>query len=172
MSYFGHARIDVAVADVGVAGRIPGHVGHLPEHAVDRRQRRLGMLERLGAFVGGFLLASEHHHDVALGIELDHHVGALVGDPDVVVLVDAHGVRERPGVEVVADLANIFAVRAEFQKLRGAGRVGRSGGVAARENEDVSLGIDGHAGDFAEIQILSEASPALGTESNAMSGAP
>ena len=30
---FRDARIDVAVADVGVAGGIPGHVGHLAEHA-------------------------------------------------------------------------------------------------------------------------------------------
>ncbi len=31
---FGDARIDVAVADIGVAGRIPRHIGDLPEQAV------------------------------------------------------------------------------------------------------------------------------------------
>ena len=51
----------------------------------------------------------------------------------------------------MADLANVFAVLIEFQKLRGAGGVGRPGRVPARENEDVSLGIHGHAGNFAEI---------------------
>ena len=36
----GDARIDVAVADVGVAGGVPGHVGDLAELAVDGRERR------------------------------------------------------------------------------------------------------------------------------------
>ena len=58
---FGDAGIDVAVADVGVTGGIPRHVGDLAEKAVDGRERGLGMLERLGAFVGGFLLAAEDH---------------------------------------------------------------------------------------------------------------
>jgi hypothetical protein len=49
----GDAGIDVAVADVGVTGGIPRHVGDLAEKAVDGRERGLGMLERLGAFVGG-----------------------------------------------------------------------------------------------------------------------
>src|SRR5262249_58088145 len=39
---FGHARIHVAVADVDVALRIPGHVGRLAEAAVDGRERRGG----------------------------------------------------------------------------------------------------------------------------------
>src|SRR5712692_7554190 len=33
----GDAGIDVAVADVGVAGGVPSHVGDLAKHAVDRR---------------------------------------------------------------------------------------------------------------------------------------
>ena len=70
----------------------------------------LGCLQRPGAFVRGFLLAPEHHRHPALGIELDDHVRAFVRGPDVVLLVDPHRVRERPGVQVVADLANVFAV--------------------------------------------------------------
>ena len=111
------------------------------------------MLQRLGAFVGGFLLAPEHHDDLAFGVELDDHVGAFVGGPDVVILVDAHGVRERPGIEIVADFANVLAVLIEFQKLRGGGGIGRTVGVPARKNEDMSLGIYGDAGYLAEIQI-------------------
>ncbi len=32
------------------------------------------MLERAGAFVGGFLLAAEDHDYAAVGVELDDHV--------------------------------------------------------------------------------------------------
>src|SRR2546422_4816398 len=149
----GDARIDVAVADVSVAGGIPSHVRNLAEHAIDRSKGWLDVLERLGAFVGGFLLATEDHHDAAFGIELDNHVGAFVGDPDVVVLIDFDGVGEGPGVEVVADFAEEFSVGSKFEELRGSGGVGGAGGVAAREDEDVAFRIDGDTGGFAEINI-------------------
>jgi len=42
--------------------------------------------------VGRFLPAAEHHDDAPVGIEPDDHVRPLVDRPDVVVLVDAHGV--------------------------------------------------------------------------------
>jgi hypothetical protein len=149
----GDAGIDVAVADVGVAGGVPGHVGDLAEKSVNGRERRLGMLERLGAFVGGFLLAAEDHHDAALRIELDDHVGAFVGDPDVVFFIDANGMREGPGVEVVADFAEKFSVGGEFEELRGGGSVGWPGGVAAGEDEDVAFGVDRDAYGFAEVEV-------------------
>src|SRR6266581_1239090 len=63
--------------------------------------RRLDVLERLGTFVGGFLLAAENHDDAAFGVELDDHVGAFVGGPNVVVPIDFDGVGEGPGVEMV-----------------------------------------------------------------------
>src|SRR6202035_654711 len=65
-----------------------------------------------------------------------------------------YGVRESPGVEMVADLANIFAVGCEFEELRRCRAIRGTGGVAAREHKNVSLGIDGHAGGFTEIQIV------------------
>ncbi len=99
------------------------------------------MLERLGAFVGGFLFAAEDHDDAALGIELDDHVGAFVGDPNVVFFIDAHGMGEGPSVEVVANLAKELSVRGKFEKLSRGGSVGGTAGVAAREDEDVSLGV-------------------------------
>src|SRR5260370_34003088 len=73
----GDAGIDVAVADVGVAGGVPSHIGDLAKHAVDRRERRLGMLERLGAFVGGFLFAGEDHGGRALASGLGEPFGGL-----------------------------------------------------------------------------------------------
>src|SRR2546425_4760381 len=152
----GDARIDVAVADVSVAGGIPRDVGDLAKHSIDGRKRRLDVLERLGAFIGGFLLAAEDHDDATIGIELDDHVRAFVGDPDVVVLIDFDGVGERPGVEVVADFAEEFSVGSKFEELRGSGGVGGAGGGAARENGDVAFRIDGDTGGFAEINIGGE----------------
>ena len=149
----GDARIDIAVADEGVAGLVPGHVGDLAKPAVLGGQRRLRMLERLGVFVGGFLLAAEHHDDAALGIELDHHVRALVGHPDIVLGIDLDGVAERPGVEVLADFADELALGVEFQQLRRRRRIGRPAGVAARQHENMALGIDRDAGYFAEIHV-------------------
>ena len=114
------------------------------------------MAQRLGPLVGGFLFAPEDHHHAALRVELDHHVRALVRYPDVVILIDLHRVRERPGIQMMADLANEFAVGAELQKLCGARPIGGAGGVAAREDEDVSLGVHRHARDFAEIDVRRE----------------
>src|SRR6185295_10076337 len=95
---FGHARIDVAVADVDVALRIPGDIGGLTEQAVDGGERRLDVLPGLRLFLGGFLAAAEDPEHAPGRIELDDHVRAFVDGPDVVVLVDAHRVRERPGI--------------------------------------------------------------------------
>src|SRR5260370_39529150 len=85
-------------------------------------------------------------------MELDDHVGAFVGDPDVVVTVDSNGVSERPSVEIVADLAEEFSVRAKFEELGGGGSVGGATGVAARGDEDGALGGGGDAHSFAEIK--------------------
>ena len=63
------------------------------------------------------------------------------------------GVRVGPCVEIVADLAKVGAVGGELEELGGGCTVGRAGGVAAREDEDVSLGVDGYAGGFAEIDV-------------------
>src|SRR5438876_1255677 len=147
------AGVDVAVADVGVAGGIPGDVGDLAEAAVLGRPRRAGVLQRPGFFIGGFLLAADQHRHPPPRIELHHHVRALVRDSDVVAAVDAHRVAERPGVQVPADLAHELAVAVELQQLRRRRRVGRPGRVAARENEHVALGIHRHAGHLAEMQV-------------------
>src|SRR5258708_39958059 len=61
---------------------------------------------------------------------------------------------ERPGVEVLADLADEGAVGREFEKLRGGGEKGVPRGVAARQDENVAPGIHRDAGDFAEIHVF------------------
>ena len=111
------------------------------------------VFQRAGALVGGLLLAAEDHHDAACRIELDHHVGAFVGDPDVVVFVDSHRVREGPCVEIVSDLAEVRAVGTKLEKLGGGCTVRWASGVASREYEDVSLGVHGYAGGFAQIHV-------------------
>jgi hypothetical protein len=100
------------------------------------------------------MLAAEHHDHTALGIELDHHVRALVGHPDIVLGVHLYGVAERPGVKVLADLAEEFPLSIEFQQLRRRRGIGRSAGVAARQYENVAFRIERHAGHFAEIHIV------------------
>src|SRR5437868_13566118 len=91
------------------------------------------MLERSGLFIRCLLFAPEYHRHVSLGIELDDHVRSLVDRPDIVGAVDADDVGERPCVQVLADLANEFAVRAELEKLRGGGRVRGTERVAPRK---------------------------------------
>ena len=73
------------------------------------------------------------------GTELHDHVRAFVGRPDVVVAVDAHGVREREAVQVLADLADERSVGSELEQLRRRLRRARVLRVAgATEDEEVS----------------------------------
>ena len=114
------------------------------------------MLQWSGVLVGCFLFAAEHHDHTTLRIELDDHVGAFVRRPDVVLLIDAHGMRERPGVEVFADFANELAVLIELEKLSRGSRVRRAGRATARKDKHMPLGIDRHAGCLAQIHVLGQ----------------
>ena len=148
------ARVDVAVADVDVALRVPRHVGRLAEPTVLRRSRRRHVFPRLGA-VGRLLAAAEDPLDATRSIEADDHVRALVDRPDVVVPVDAHGVGERPPVEVLADLANELAGWRELQELRRHRAEGGPGGAARPgKHEDPSLRVDRDARHFTEVDIV------------------
>ena len=114
------------------------------------------MLQGMRIFVGRFGLAAEHHHDASLRIELDDHVRAFIDGPEIVLAIDPDGVREGPGVQVLADFAEEFAVLIEQKDLGGGGSVRGAGGVAAREDVDLALRIDRDAGGFAEVQIVGE----------------
>ena len=133
---------------------IEGHIGDLTEQAVDSRQRRIGMLERMSELIRRFRLAAQHHHRAPCGGELDHHVGAFVGDPDIVLRINADRVGIAPGVQVLADLADVVAVRSELEQLGGTRAIGGTIGAAAMEDEDVAARIDGDARDFAEMQVV------------------
>ena len=133
------ARIDVTVANVGVSIRIPRHVCDLSKHPILGGQRRIGLLQWRSAIIRRFLLSAEHHRHAPFRIELDHHVRAFVRNPDVVLWVDLYGVRVRPCVQVVADLAQKLAIRPELKKLRRTSSIRRPCGIATRKNEEVSL---------------------------------
>ena len=76
--------------------------------------------------------------------------------------------RERPCVQVVADIADKLAVWAKFEELSCRGRVGRAVGVAPLEHEDVSFGIDGDGKLLRQIHIDvpfdPNAQPAIGNK--------
>src|SRR5213596_2216914 len=76
--------------------------------SVDWRARRVDALPWFGAIVRSFLLAAKHHRHAAFWIELDNHIRAFVDGPEVVLPIDAHRVCERPGVQILADLADVF----------------------------------------------------------------
>ena len=101
------ARVVVAVGDEDVAGVVPGHVGRPVEPAP--RHRGGGPA---GARFHRLVAPAEHHQDLPGRAELDDHVRPFVRRPDVVVLVDANGMRERKTVEVLADLPDECAVAA------------------------------------------------------------
>src|SRR2546429_6373713 len=114
------------------------------------------MFPRLGAVIGGLLLASEHHRDATFRIELHDHVRALVDNPDVVIFIDADIVRKRPGVKVVADLTYEFAGLIEFEQLGSGGAIGRAAGVTAIEHKDVLFRVEGDARGLTQINIVGQ----------------
>src|SRR5207244_2611364 len=88
----------------------------------DGRTRRSDPLPRLG-LVGRLFLPLEHHRDAAFRVESDNHVRSLVDGPQVVLSVEANGVRVRPGIKPSADLADELAIRSELEDLRRGGRI-------------------------------------------------
>ena len=87
---------------------IPGDVGRAIEGVRLGRRRRDAETGRHRHAFDRFRPAAQHHHHAPFGVELDDHVGAFVHGPDVVLRIDAHGVREREAVQSFADLAQII----------------------------------------------------------------
>ena len=65
-----------------------------------------------------------------------------------------HHVRERPRVQLMADLTQVIAIGIKFEKLRGGSGICRTGGVATRKDEDVAVRIDSDAANFTKIEIV------------------
>ncbi len=137
------ARVAVAVGHEDVALRIEADIG-LPMKGVRpvgagvlaaaRRQRQL--IERIGTL-------AEHHQQLSVGTELLDDVGALVDGPDVVVLVDAHGVREREAVTAGAEFLDERAGLIELEQARLA---------AAHVDEDVPFRVGRDARAFTHVE--------------------
>ena len=87
--------------------------------------------------------AQQHDH-LAFGVELDHHVGAFVDGPDIVLRIDSHDVSEGEAVQAVADEAQKLAGLIEFKQARL---------VAAVVNKDVPFGIGGDPDALPEVEI-------------------
>src|SRR6202040_1228921 len=66
----------------------------------------------------------------------------------------AHRMAEGPCIEILANLANEFAVAIELEELSCCRRVRRARGVTARQYKDVTFGIDRDTRHFAQVEVL------------------
>ena len=104
-------------------------------------------------------LAAEDHQHAPVGTELDDLARALVDDPDVVLRVDAHAVRDQEAVDALADLATKLPLAIELEEPRAAvreqPRVAEADGriAGSRVDEDLPLRVGRHAGHLAEMDV-------------------
>ena len=136
--------------------------------APERRRRGRRRLRRRRPAAGArrilnrFRLPSEEKRDAALRIELHHHRGHLVDDPDVVLRIDANLRGEQEPVDSLADLARELPVAIELEQPRAAvrertrRRQRHRRMAGARVDEDVAARIGRHAADFAEIDVVGQ----------------
>src|SRR5258706_9596327 len=138
---FHDAIVAVAVGDEDVALRVPAHIGRTAEDVFFRRRIRAG--------AGGdgaadrWRPAAKHHQHLTFGAELGDHVGTFIDRPDIVLRIDADGVRELKAVITLAYFPHETAVLVEFPELRSR--------RAAVVDEDMALGIGRDRNRFAEI---------------------
>ena len=129
--YFGEAS--------GVSVNSKGHVfvlsrGNTSGPAYAAAATQLLEFDAKGAFVreiGKNLYAWSFGHTVK--IDPADNIWVTDKGSDMVIKFDPDGrVAERPGVEVLADLAQKLPLGVEFQQLRCRGGIGRPAGIAAR----------------------------------------
>ena len=124
------AVIAVAIGNEDVALRIPSDIRRAAENIfLCRRVRSVG---RRDCAFDCRRPAAEHHQKFALRAELRDGVRAFVDRPDIVLRIDADGVREFKTVIALADFLDEIAVLIELPKARVR---------AAVIDEDVALGI-------------------------------
>ena len=93
-------------------------------------------------------------------IKFDHHARHLVDRPDVVLRIDAHLLGHEKAVQVLADLANIFAAFVELEQPCAAvrkwarGPVGHRRMPGAGEHEDVAPGVGRDPRGFAHVNVV------------------
>ena len=131
----GDPGVGVPVDDEDVAGRVPGHIGGLVEIvARDTGSRRSAAAAEDAAtgaaadFADRLGPAAQGHQDTAGRVELDDHPRGAIHDPEVVLGIDSHALREQervgsPGGSA-ADLAQKLSGAIEFEEPRAAVDVG------------------------------------------------
>ena len=143
---FHDAGVDVAVGDEDVSLRVPRHVGR-PSEFIFLIEPRTFRRVCLGCTRHRLRPPAEHHDDTSLRVELDHHVRPLIDDPDVVLRIDAHLVRELEAIDTDSPFLHKVPVRVELEKP----------GVSAPViHEHVSLRVGRDADAFAEVKIRRE----------------
>src|SRR4051812_45482798 len=90
------------------------------------------------------------HGDPELLIEAHYGHGALVHHPEVVVLVETHGMAVSKTINAFADFPDELTGGIELQQLGGSVAVERAGGGSTRmiQHHDGAFGIHGNAENF------------------------
>src|SRR4029077_13881150 len=100
-----------------VPGGVPSDIRRSVE-IVSRKSRAAASAfgsRRAHRVVDRFGLSAHGHHDMAFRIKFDDHIGAFVHHPNIVLRINAHGVRLDKTIESLPDFADIFAVLIEFE---------------------------------------------------------
>ena len=176
-----------SVGDVHIARAIPGHIRR-PVEAVARhadarhgiaapaaaastfragpapgrrlcRRLSVGWHPWAGSHANILRLAAKHELQPPVGVELHHHVRSGIDDPDVVLRIHAHLLREIHCVGALADFLDEFARLVELEEPRSAVieralvAEGRHGVAGARVHEQMAFRVGRHAGHFTQKRI-------------------
>src|SRR5262249_25609562 len=136
--------IVIAVADKDIACRVPRHVSRPVEKAGPCRRSRRARPGLFGAALDQFPFPAQYHQHLALGVELDDHVRALVHAPDVVVFVHPDHMGEVKSVQILSDLSQKLAIAVKFEQ---------PSMPAPGEHKDMSFGVERDTCHLAEVEI-------------------
>src|ERR1700736_4682020 len=109
---FRHPRGHRSIGYEDIPGGVPSHVrgaGEIVPGKTSAPAPSLG-IRRAHRIVDRLRFSAQGHHNAALGIKLDDHVGPFVHDPDVVLRVDAHGMRLDKPIKSLPDFADVLSV--------------------------------------------------------------
>src|ERR1700758_311536 len=118
---FRHPRGYRAIGYEDIPGGVPSHIGRAEEIVPGETSAAAPSLgvRRTNGIVDRLRFSAHGHHHAAFWIKFDDHVRAFIHYPDVVLRVDAHGVRLNKPIESLPDFADIFTILIELKKARG-----------------------------------------------------